>query len=100
MIAGTDFEGFEGAFSWVAVLVATNVDISFDFDFFLDTLDLGIEGMEERYIKTDTMSMEVVNHRETIHVHPGNVVRVRAVRVVYPAEEFHFTCCDNVRPIN
>ena len=80
VIAGAYFEWFERTFGGIVVLVTVDVDIGFQFDFFLDTLNLGIEGVKERDIKPDTVPVEVVNHGKCPMVHPGDVVRVRAIR--------------------
>lgn len=80
VISGTSLKRFEGAFDWIPVLVTFNVDVGLYFNLFLNTANFGIEGVEEGYIEPDTVTMEVMNHRKTVYVHPGNVVRVGTVR--------------------
>ena len=91
MVTGAYFEGFEGTFGGIAVLVVSNVDRGFEFNFFLDATDLGVEGVKERDIKPDTVAVEIVNHGKRPMIHDSDVVRVWTVRVVYSPEKFHVT---------
>lgn len=84
MVTGTDFEWLESL--RVPVLVIADMDGRFEFNLGLDLVDLGCESIEEWNVESDSVPVEIMYHRETVSVHPGNIVRVWEIGVMDAAE--------------